>query len=1181
MANWRVLKTAVANIINTNGNQAITGQLLQNALNNIITNVGENSTFAGIATVDTNPGVPDGPVFYLATTAGTYPNFNSIKVLDGEAVIFEWNNGTWTKKVSGFATQENLSQLGQEVFKSMTSDDVFEQKSITNSTAGVIRFAWFDSYLPKNTVCRIIFEAEGAVDQISFYNTSEKNVNSYDKFFEGKRDIKAFPFEYSFVTKRDGYLMYNCTAKAGTVIKASLFIKKTIEIERELNEKIDSLGKDVNGLQVNQKLMSFGETRVVQSQLGQVSVSSWASVAHGIAIRDVDTLYIIKENETPLQNQIVVGLYEGKGLSTTECFDKAIVSGVISTEEYNNTPVGGAVKFRLPNKIDFLYEKYYTFAIDLGTQVESNNIRLGACDARNSFNFIQASYFRTPTGQSWNVVSTSDRNRINYGLLWGVYLGEGQSIDSEKDMQSKLHMNVLTATSKAIESVKIENENLKKEITPSQPAYMASYEYTASKNEIESDNLSDYQLEFKFTDFYFQKGHYYKLLFTSDDITKVKQFSVYNDVYKNDYIEGYISLLNPESVKYPTEDVEVYYKAKYDGYLMYNMKVSFGHNLNVTVFEMKQNVDIKRIEEATIKGGNETKEDMDAAKNIVFYYGTQKMYANKTYIIRLSQVKSVSSYLKTFSLYGLYKQGTLDGGYDTIKEYRDASVLEGQTIIEYTPKKDCYLMCNTYATTNKKITVILYDEVKEDSFDNLNNKIKQKQDTLSIKNQAKTLVANSIGKFPCIKGKLSDVYLTLSGDSTFAFQNVYNIDKLGVSAVPPTCDRTANANKLWNALKWGNAIYRRFDYGKASLLSGYDNSFVDDSKAVFAETGTFKTEYIGAEMRNTAGNDGSKVQITTKVDFGSFPYQFDNSEDSRWQRNIPKRFSNSANASIQFVIPAGYGKFDFLFHSHISGDIVTITTNRNSGIVKVNNKPNDWGNAIEANNAKRDLSMANYTDGTGRSGGNDSFGIPNQRLYFQISDTSRDTVVTITKTSDTTKYLIYWGITYWGTTTLPYALHINNMAVGGYGQDNIYNLRKSMFQYIHSDAVILEMCYNSLASKTIILPGIETQMGNLKEFFESIDIKLDKIGVWLPHCGVSVYNEAPEVIQINNQGSERIALELGYNVIANVKKLCDDINQVYYENKTGSQFMQLMGGDGVHLGQNGHDIYQAAWESLR
>ena len=66
MANWSDLKAAVASIVKTNGNKEITGQLLQNVLNNIISNVGLNSSFAGIATPETNPGAPDGNVFYLA-----------------------------------------------------------------------------------------------------------------------------------------------------------------------------------------------------------------------------------------------------------------------------------------------------------------------------------------------------------------------------------------------------------------------------------------------------------------------------------------------------------------------------------------------------------------------------------------------------------------------------------------------------------------------------------------------------------------------------------------------------------------------------------------------------------------------------------------------------------------------------------------------------------------------------------------------------------------------------------------------------------------------------------------------------------------------------------------------------------------------------------------------------------
>lgn len=117
MTNWDILKSAIAGIIKTNGNQEITGQLLQNVLNNIVTSVGENATFAGIATTRTNPGTPDGPVFYLATEAGIYLNFGGISVAEGEAVILSNKTGAWEKNTSGFATQQSITELAKNAFK--------------------------------------------------------------------------------------------------------------------------------------------------------------------------------------------------------------------------------------------------------------------------------------------------------------------------------------------------------------------------------------------------------------------------------------------------------------------------------------------------------------------------------------------------------------------------------------------------------------------------------------------------------------------------------------------------------------------------------------------------------------------------------------------------------------------------------------------------------------------------------------------------------------------------------------------------------------------------------------------------------------------------------------------------------------------------------------------------------
>lgn len=95
MTNWNNLKTAIANVIKTNGNQEITGAVLQNTLNNIINAVGENATFAGIATPTTNPGVYDGPVLYFANQAGVYANFGGI-VVDANQFVALYNiNGVW------------------------------------------------------------------------------------------------------------------------------------------------------------------------------------------------------------------------------------------------------------------------------------------------------------------------------------------------------------------------------------------------------------------------------------------------------------------------------------------------------------------------------------------------------------------------------------------------------------------------------------------------------------------------------------------------------------------------------------------------------------------------------------------------------------------------------------------------------------------------------------------------------------------------------------------------------------------------------------------------------------------------------------------------------------------------------------------------------------------------------
>lgn len=110
MGNYEQLKQAVSDVIKTNGNQEITGAIMQNALLTIISTVGDNATFAGIATPTTNPGTPDQNVFYIASEPGVYSNFGGVELTD-QVFIFTNKNGNWVKQDYGIATSAKVSEL--------------------------------------------------------------------------------------------------------------------------------------------------------------------------------------------------------------------------------------------------------------------------------------------------------------------------------------------------------------------------------------------------------------------------------------------------------------------------------------------------------------------------------------------------------------------------------------------------------------------------------------------------------------------------------------------------------------------------------------------------------------------------------------------------------------------------------------------------------------------------------------------------------------------------------------------------------------------------------------------------------------------------------------------------------------------------------------------------------------
>lgn len=168
MGNYEQLKEAVSDVIKTNGNQEITGEILQNALLTIISTVGANSTFAGIATPNTNPGTPDQNVFWIASLPGQYVNFSN-QILDNEVYIFKNNNGRWVKVDTGIANIYKVNGFKQKVFGLLEKS----AKATQGSALQIVQ----KGYWEKGTLLKLSLNSDDAqISQIAFgvmYPTGE------------------------------------------------------------------------------------------------------------------------------------------------------------------------------------------------------------------------------------------------------------------------------------------------------------------------------------------------------------------------------------------------------------------------------------------------------------------------------------------------------------------------------------------------------------------------------------------------------------------------------------------------------------------------------------------------------------------------------------------------------------------------------------------------------------------------------------------------------------------------------------------------------------------------------------------------------------------------------------------------------------------------------------------------
>ena len=169
MANYATLKAAIQQVIRTNGNEEITGALLQQTLLAMVNSLGGAFQFVGVAQSSTNPGTPDQNVFYIAG-AGSYPNFNNTTVADGYMGVFKYN-GSWTIETLqvGKNYDDEIEQLEQKVGKfpipiTESGKYITTNTGVGNAIGAVVTNASY-SYMrfPVNPGDKVIVNGEGGL----------------------------------------------------------------------------------------------------------------------------------------------------------------------------------------------------------------------------------------------------------------------------------------------------------------------------------------------------------------------------------------------------------------------------------------------------------------------------------------------------------------------------------------------------------------------------------------------------------------------------------------------------------------------------------------------------------------------------------------------------------------------------------------------------------------------------------------------------------------------------------------------------------------------------------------------------------------------------------------------------------------------------------------------------------
>lgn len=300
MADYATLKAAIQAVIYENGNQEITGSVMQATLLAMVNSLGANYQYAGIATPSTNPGTPDQNVFYLAGTAGTYVNFGNIVLAENEVAILKYN-GSWTKEVAGLASAEKVNQLDQKVewadvpvSPGYTNTNGTSISATNRNGSATVRSV----VIPVSAGDKVrIFGKAGTSNYYRFYATANSSLTIVEKY-TGSGNFRTIPMEVT-IPSGVAYIAVNFTDYDASKDKVLVWRSSFTTVQDSFNELKNELA--------GKRTPSYSFTVGYIGTTGNIGTSNEYAYTSPIELKKGETITVVSRGYSYAPISLVVG----------------------------------------------------------------------------------------------------------------------------------------------------------------------------------------------------------------------------------------------------------------------------------------------------------------------------------------------------------------------------------------------------------------------------------------------------------------------------------------------------------------------------------------------------------------------------------------------------------------------------------------------------------------------------------------------------------------------------------------------------------------------------------------------------------------------------------------------------------------------------------------------------------